>query len=143
MRTVRPQGLSTMVRRRVTLLVRITLLTTMRTFMVISMGTRPSSLVIIVIKIRTETQMVAVLEEALVVTLVALVPAGELMVALAAATVLVGELVIALVVAMLQTGRLMAAAAVAILVQEVTNFRTVIVSQILVSLPMNKVKLPG
>ena len=52
MRTVRPQGLSTMVRRRVTLLVRITLLTTMRTFMVISMGTR---LVIIVIKIRTET----------------------------------------------------------------------------------------
>ena len=139
MRTVRQQGLSTMVRRRVTLLVRITLLTTMRTFMVISMGTRPSSLVIIVIKIRTETQMVAVLEEALVVTLVALVPAGELMVALAAATVLVGELVMA----MLPTGRLMAAAAVAILVQEVTNFRTVIVSQILVSLPMNKVKLPG
>ena len=110
-------------------MVRITLLTTMRTFMVISMGTRPSSLVIIVIKIRTETQMVAVLEEALVVTLVALV--------------LTGELVIALVVAMLPTGRLMAAAAVAILVQEVTNFRTVIVSQILVSLPTNKVKLPG
>ena len=93
-------------------MVRITLLTTMRTFMVISMGTRPSSLVIIVIKIRTETQMVAVLEEALVVTLVAMLPTGRLM-----------------------------AAAVAVL--EVTNFRTVIVSQILVSLPMNKVKLPG
>ena len=120
-------------------MVRITLLTTMRTFMVISMGTR---LVIIVIKIKTETQRAAGLKEALVVTLVTLVPAGELMVALAASTVLVGELVMALVVAMLPTVRLMTAA-VAVLVQEVTNFRTVIVSQILVSLPTNKVKLPG